>query len=240
MKELKKTLASMVAVALTIGALSGCGDKEDEESSSDNSGLFKPKYSADCDFFYSSDKGHTYGDGTKEYEIGDTVYMKVKYKVTSNKKKNSQVKVVLTIPSIDNVDAKYMDGQIITPNFDAVNNVTTYEFTANASKEAAEQECVIQFVPNAAGDISMTLVFDDNVDPSYDKKSTLAFVEPPTEATTTSITTTTTTTTTSTTTEATTTSTSEDTSSVMTESSTDTTTTAVDEEKTTETTTEEE
>ena len=56
MKELKRTLASMLAVALAIGALSGCGDKEEEESSTDNSGLFKPKSSADCDFFYSSDK----------------------------------------------------------------------------------------------------------------------------------------------------------------------------------------
>jgi hypothetical protein len=70
-----------------------------------------------------------------------------------------------------------MDGQIITPNFDAVNNVTTYEFTANASETAADQECVIQFVPNAVGEVPMTLVFDDNVDASYDKQSTLIFVE---------------------------------------------------------------
>lgn len=134
-------------------------------------------YAAVSDFYYSSDKGHSYGDGTKEYAIGDTVYMKVKFKVTSNKNNTSQVKVVLTIPNIDNVDAKYMDGQIITPNFDAVNNVTTYEFTANASKVAVDQDCVIQFVPNAVGEVPMTLVFDDNVDPSYDKQSTLIFVE---------------------------------------------------------------
>lgn len=141
------------------------------------------KYTAASDFFYSADKGHSYGDGTKEYEIGDTVYMKVKFKVTSNKKDTSQVKVVLTIPNIDNVDAKYMDGQIITPNFDAVNNVTTYEFTANASKTAVDQECVIQFVPNAVGEVPMTLVFDDNVDSSYDKQSTLIFVEKKAEKT---------------------------------------------------------
>ena len=103
--------------------------------------------------------------------------MKVKFMVTSNEKKTSQVKVVLTIPNIQNVDAKYMDGQVITPNFDAANNVTTYEFTANASKEPTEQECVIQFVPNAAGSVTMTLVYDDNVDSSYDIQSTLEFVE---------------------------------------------------------------
>lgn len=83
--------------------------------------------------------------------------MKVMFKVTSDSSKTSQVKVVLTIPNAENVDAKYMDGQVITPNFDAVNNVTTYEFTANAFEEAMEHECVIQFVPNAVGSVTMTL-----------------------------------------------------------------------------------
>ena len=139
-------------------------------------------YSAASGFFYSADKGHSYGDGTKEYEVGETVYMKVMYKVTSNKSDVSQVRVVLTIPSVQNVDARYMDGQVITPNYDAVNNVTTYEFTANASKSASESECVIQFIPNAPGSITMTLVYDDNVDPSYDKQNTLVFVESTDEA----------------------------------------------------------
>ena len=40
-----------------------------------------------------------------------------------------------------------------------------------------EHECVIQFIPNAVGDVTMTLVYDDNVDASYDIQSTLVFVE---------------------------------------------------------------
>lgn len=167
MKKFKRAFPILLTAVIAMCLFSGCGETE---------------YSAESDFFYSSDKGHSYGDGTKEYAIGDTVYMKVKFKVTSNKSKTSQVKVVLTIPNINNVDAKYMDGQIITPNFDAVNNVTTYEFTANASKETTDQECVIQFVPNAVGEVPMTLVFDDNIDPSYDKQSTLIFVEKTEEA----------------------------------------------------------
>lgn len=162
MKTIKKNIYSLLVAVSAMGMMTACG---------------KITYSASSDFFYSSDKGHSYGDGTKEYEIGDNVYMKVKFSVTSSDSKTSQVKVVLTIPSIDSVDAKYMDGQIITPNFDAVNNVTTYEFTANASETAGEQECVIQFVPNAVGEVPMTLVFDDKVDSSYDKQSTLIFVE---------------------------------------------------------------
>ncbi len=162
MSRIYKTFALVLVVILTMTSLTGCGE---------------PTYNATSGFFYSGDKGHSYGDGTKEYEVGETVYMKVKFMVTSDKKKTSQVKVVLSIPNVDNVDAKYMDGQVITPNYDAVNNVTTYEFTANASQEATESECVIQFVPNAVGSITMTLIYDDNIDPSYDIQSTLEFVE---------------------------------------------------------------
>ena len=166
MKYYKRNLALLLAVVLVVTTLSGCGIQ-----------LKKVTYTATSGFFYSGDKGHTYGDGTKEYEVGKTVYMKVKFMVTSNERKTSQVKVVLTIPNVQNVDVKYMDGQVITPNYDAVKNVTTYEFTANASKNANEQECVIQFVPNAPGSVTMTLVYDDNIDSSYDIQSTLEFVE---------------------------------------------------------------
>lgn len=162
MNKIKNKIVVLLIVVFVMTYLTGCGDT---------------KYAAVSGFFYSGDKGHTYGDGTKEYAIGETVYMKVKFKVTSDSKKTSQVKVVLSIPNVENVDAKYMDGQVITPNFDAVNNVTTYEFTANAAIESNEQECVIQFVPNAVGSVTMTLVYDDNVDSSYDIQSTLEFVE---------------------------------------------------------------
>ena len=165
MKKGTSRIVFILATVLMVVTLAGCSNP-----------LAKTTYFAASSFSYSADKGHSYGDGTKEYAVGETVYMKVKFKVTSNKGKTSQVKVTLSIPKVENVDAKYMDGQVITPNFDAVNNVTAYEFTANASKEAGEQECVIQFVPNAVGSVTMTLVYDDNVDSSYDIQSTLEFV----------------------------------------------------------------
>lgn len=167
MKMIKKTFVLALVLTTVITLLGGCGMPV----------IGGTSYVAEGSFYYSNDKGHTYGNGTKEYTVGETVYMKVRFKVTTNKKKVSQVKVVLTIPSIQSLDAKYMDGQIITPNYDAVNNVTTYEFIANASKNAEEQECVIQFIPNAVGSVTMTLQFDDNVDSSYDRQNTLGFVE---------------------------------------------------------------
>ena len=140
MRKYSKICSLVLVIVMMMSVLSGCG---------------KTTYEAASGFFYSNDKGHSYGDGTKEYAVGETVYMKVMFKVTSDSKKTSQVKVVLTIPNVESVDAKYMDGQVITPNFDAVNNVTTYEFTANASKDAMEHECVIQFKPNAAGSVML-------------------------------------------------------------------------------------
>ena len=160
----KKTVALLFMVILVVTLLSGCSKEP-------------PTYSAVSGFYYSGDKGHTYGDGTKEYVIGETVYMKVKNRVASNARNTSQVKATLTIPNVQNVDAKYMDGQVITPSYDAVKNVTTYDFIANASRDATEVECVYQFIPNAKGSITMTLIYDDNVDPSFDKQSTLEFVE---------------------------------------------------------------
>ena len=165
MNKLKKAMVLFMAIVMSATMLSACKSKP------------KFKYKAVSGFYYSSDKGHTYGDGTKEFVVGETVYMKVKFKVTSDKERVKQIHVVLTIPNVESVDAKYMDGQVITPVYDPDSNETTYEFIANASSDAEEQECVIQFIPNAVGSVRMTLIYDDKVDSSYDLQSTLVFVE---------------------------------------------------------------
>ena len=70
----KKTVALLFMVILVVTLLSGCSKEP-------------PTYSAVSGFYYSGDKGHTYGDGTKEYVIGETVYMEAKYRVASNESK---------------------------------------------------------------------------------------------------------------------------------------------------------
>lgn len=169
---MKKIITLLMAVILMMGVcvgLVGCGEDENPDAG-------QIYYVAAADFFYSEDKGHTYGNGTKEYEIGETVYMKVKAKVTSNKETPETIKIKLTIPNITALDAKYYDGQPITPTFDAVQNVTTYEFTITAALNAQEWEFVFQFIPNAEAEIRMTLEFDDKVDSLYDKQNTVKFV----------------------------------------------------------------
>ena len=146
------------------------------EKGNEESNTGQTYYVATADFFYSNDKGHSYGNGTKEYRVGETVYMKVKAKVTSNKEIPETVKIILTIPNITALDAKYYDGQPITPTYDAIQNITTYEFTITAALNAQEWEFVFQFIPNAEAEVSMTLVFDEHLDPMYDKQNTIKFV----------------------------------------------------------------
>lgn len=173
MKKIITILLATVIMTSMCAVFSSCGkDKAD-----------KTYYVAAADFFYSNDKGHSYGNGTKEYQVGETVYMKVKAKVTSNKEIPDTIKIKLTIPNITALDAKYYDGQPITPTYDAVQNITTYEFTITAALNAQEWEFVFQFIPNAEAEISMVLVFDDHIDPMYDKQNTIVFIssETPTQ-----------------------------------------------------------
>ena len=168
---MKKISTLLLTVIIMIGAcvgLIGCGKDKSENG--------QTYYVAAADFFYSNDKGHSYGNGTKEYQVGETVYMKVKAKVTSNKEIPETVKIILTIPNITALDAKYYDGQPITPTYDAIQNITTYEFTITAALNAQEWEFVFQFIPNAEAEVSMTLVFDDHLDPMYDKQNTVKFI----------------------------------------------------------------
>ena len=173
MKKIVSLLMVMVLMLSTCFVFTSCGDDKDDDKSGGGTTTY---YVATSDFSYSYDKGHTYGNGTKEYAIGETVYLKVKAKVTTNKETPETVKMKLTIPNITALDAKYYDGQPITPTYDAVQNVTTYEFTITAAMNAQEWEFVFQFVPNAEAEVKMMLEFDDKVESIYDKQNTLKFV----------------------------------------------------------------
>ena len=127
MKKIVSLLMVMVLMLSTCFVFTSCDDEDLEEASN------QTYYVATSDFSYSYDKGHTYGNGTKEYAVGETVYFKVKAKVTTNKELPETVNMKLTIPNITALDAKYYDGQPITPTYDAVQNVTTYEFTISAA-----------------------------------------------------------------------------------------------------------
>ncbi len=168
-----KKIVSLVMVAVMMLsaclALVSCGEEEIETY-----------YVANADFFYSDDLGHSYGNGTKEYNVGEAVYMKVIARVNSTQEVPEPIKLTLTIPNITAVSATYFDGQPITPTIDVVKNVTIYEFTVptNLPADSKAGEFVFQFVPNSEARVTLTLEFDDKVEPMYDKINTVLFVAP--------------------------------------------------------------
>ncbi len=131
------------------------------------------------------------GDGQSRsvYGIGELVTMELNYKVTSetadatpvnkvtSENAGTPVKAILTIPNVKGIEAKYKDGQDIPSEYNSKKNVTTYVLTANASKDAEIQECVIKFRPNQLGNQTLTLVYDDHVDASYDVNRTIEMVQ---------------------------------------------------------------
>jgi hypothetical protein len=165
MKNIKKTIFLGILLLFTV-TLFGCNSNTE--------------YTAESEFYYSSDAGKTYGNRTKEFNVGETVYMQLIVRVDSTNKKSEEVTVTLTIPSITSVDAKYYDGQPITPVKDEVNNLTTYTFTIIASDNASDWNFVFQFIPNSPGEITYKLEFDDNVPKLFDKQNTVKFIVPST------------------------------------------------------------
>lgn len=159
---IKKSLSLLVLLLFTF-TLFGCDEKIE--------------YTANSEFYYSSDAGKTYGNRTKEFNVGETVYMQLIVKVDSNNKKAEEVTLTLTIPSITAVDAKYYDGQPITPVKDEINNLTSYTFTVIASNNSSEWSFVFQYIPNSPGEITIQLEFNDMVPALYDKQNTVKFIE---------------------------------------------------------------
>ncbi len=170
MKKILKRLSivgtALVFVLLTMISLTSCD-------------LFNKSttYTATSGFYWSSDAGATYKSGTKEYEVGENVYMQLIVKVDSTRNKNEEVGVTLTIPYIQDVVSKYFDGQVITPEVDELNHTTTYNFTVIASKNASESKFVFKFIPTKATDITLKLEFDDKISDIYDKQNTITFTE---------------------------------------------------------------
>lgn len=161
---MKKRIVLMVFMIVMSFVLISCGSETE--------------YTGVSEFFYSNDAGKTYGNRTKEFTVGETVYMQLITKVESTSSNSEEVKIVLTIPNITAVDAKYYDGQPITPVVDDINNITTYTFTVIAKQNSSEMNFVFQFIPNSPGEITMKLVFDEKVPELYNKQNTVKFIAP--------------------------------------------------------------
>lgn len=93
------------------------------------------------------------------------------------------VECKLMIPNITSVDAKYYDGTAITPLIDGFAGITTYPLNVRVSAKKEENPLDIewsytfQFIPNKESEISVKLIFDDNIAEQYDRMNTIRFVK---------------------------------------------------------------
>lgn len=93
------------------------------------------------------------------------------------------VECKLKIPNITSVDAKYYDGTVITPLKDEANGITTYPLKIKISDKKienlknSEEYFTFQFIPNKESEISVKLIFDDNIAEGYDRMNTIRFVK---------------------------------------------------------------
>ena len=127
----------------------------------------------------STDAGATQSSKLKEFNVGDTIYMKVLIKAETNtwsKKTQKPVGVTLKIPNVREISANYDDGQPITGRDDEINQVTVYEFNVMGSKNPKTVTCIFQFKPNAECTARVTVEYDDQINPAFDVQKTVHFV----------------------------------------------------------------
>lgn len=126
-----------------------------------------------------------------EFKVGKDVTLTLKIDVNrakrwyqhipflSGERADNFIDAELIIPKITAVEAKYYNGPLIEYKVDNINNVTTYflKIRMPYKKEIIDNTFGFKFTPNAAADISMDLIFDDNISDIYDRFITLKFVE---------------------------------------------------------------
>lgn len=125
---------------------------------------------ADAEFLYSIDKGRTYKSNSVMFNVGQEVIMKIKIDASTQEQK--LITAVLTAPNTESVEISFMEGPTVSPTIDPVTGATSYKF-------AILTTCAISFalLANEEAEISMSLKFDDSVDPSQDKIETICFVK---------------------------------------------------------------
>ena len=127
---------------------------------------------ADAEFLYSIDNGQTYKSNSVMFNVGQEVSMMINIDASTQEQKS--ITAVLTVPNTESVEISFMNGPTVSPTIDPVTGATSYNF---AIPTTGEISVVFALLANEEAEISMSLKFDDSVDPSQDKIETICFVK---------------------------------------------------------------
>ena len=158
MKRFKRIIATLLATTMYASMLTACTKANCKATTA-------IAFKAYCGYAHSI------------YAVGGTVTMELSFKVTSEDDNITPVKAVLSIPNVDNIEAKYKNGQEIPCKYKSMKNVATYEFSVDASKDSEMQECIIKFMPIEEGTVTVKFDYDGHVDSSCDVSRELTFKE---------------------------------------------------------------
>ena len=166
MKKIKKYFAVIVLTLVCTFSLTGCD---------------KITYQATTRFLYSTDSGKSWSETIQEVAVGETYYLAVEMQVSQSKetKKEKTVVATITIPSTTVLDC-YLDdhpGVSITGNADTVNNSVSYDFDVVAGTSPSKFRVVFECKPLKEGRMTVTVVYDDKVNASWDASGTIKYVE---------------------------------------------------------------
>jgi hypothetical protein len=197
-KATTKRILTAVIVALLSITLVGCDwMKETGEKISDGwdsftndtsfgrtiSGGFKESqitFQATTRFLYSVDGGVSWSETVQEIPVNATYYLAVEMQISQSEETKDEKVVVatITIPSTTVLDC-YLDdhpGVSITGKTDAVTNSVSYDFNVVAGTSPSKFRVVFECMPLQEGRTRVEVVYDDQVNPSWDATGTIKYV----------------------------------------------------------------
>lgn len=144
-----------------------------------------PSYETVTKIAYSTDGGNSYREGTQEISVGATYYMSIEMQAVASKDRNAEdVTVQVKIPQTKIVDC-YLDdypGTKITGQEDALNGIITYEFKVPSSTVPSKFRVIFECIASQAGKHTIEIVYDDKVDPAWDRTETIKYISTAQEA----------------------------------------------------------
>lgn len=191
---MKKLLLALLSISLLL-SLTACKNKEtesNEDIAEENNGLFAEVLSAKTGIYYSSgqDNNWSYENFRKEFSSGESCYVRINSKVISNKKIGSsdKVTVIYRFTGVNNCEVEITDGTAVeqkTNNSDVAEYVLTIKSDKASKfddKDVKETTVVFKYTPKGDGNIVLDVIYEGNIEQSYNQMSKIYFAKEPTES----------------------------------------------------------
>ena len=138
-----------------------------------------PKYETITKITYSTDGGYNYREGIQEINVNQEYYMCIEMQILASKDNTAKTIKTTIVVEYTSVVSCYLDdhpGQPITGQQDNINNTITYQFDVPASTAPAKFRVIFRCIPAAVGTFQTVVMYDDNIDPAWDKTENIRYV----------------------------------------------------------------